>query len=48
MLDKMIWRVFEKTGNIDIYLLYVDYKNIGGMNEAEIKSNADNNPSQMS
>ena len=27
MLDKISWKVFEKTGNIDAYLLYTDVRN---------------------
>ncbi|HBM76178.1 MAG TPA: YqzL family protein [Clostridiaceae bacterium] len=26
MLDSMVWKVFEKTGSIDMYLLYSDIK----------------------
>lgn len=43
MLDKMIWMVFEKTGNIDAYLLYIDIKNIKGLKEIDIRTEAEVN-----
>lgn len=38
MLDSVIWKVFEKTGNIDAYLLYSDIRNIKHDKDAEITS----------
>ena len=41
MLDSLLWKVFEKTGNIDAYLLYLDIKNINstGNDESREKNN---------
>ncbi|HBM81253.1 MAG: YqzL family protein [Clostridiales bacterium] len=40
MLDKVVWKFFEKTGNIDIYLMYNDIKNTNQLKTAE-KNNKD-------
>lgn len=37
MLDNVAWKVFEKTGNIDIYLIYSDIRKLNTSNEKEHK-----------
>lgn len=36
MLDKMIWKVFEKTGDINAYLLYADIRSISDTKNSEV------------
>lgn len=36
MLDKFCWSVFEKTGDIDAYLLYANMKDMNGVKEMDI------------
>jgi hypothetical protein len=38
MLDSVIWKVFEKTGNIDAYLLYSDIKSTRNIKVSDIKT----------
>lgn len=47
MLDKMIWKVFEKTGDINAYLLYADIKSVSDVKNPEITAGTQSIPVQI-
>lgn len=40
-MERIYWNLFEKTGNIDAYLLYLDIKKMSDLKGAEIKTGKD-------
>jgi hypothetical protein len=45
MLDVVSWKVFEKTGNIDAYMLYVDIKLRNMVEKMEYRRNEEDKSS---
>jgi hypothetical protein len=41
MLDNVFWTVFEKTGSIDAYLLYIDLKDLNNIKDVGAKLKAE-------
>lgn len=39
MLDKMWWKIFEETGNVDAYLIYINMKNSNNIKKNDVNSN---------